>query len=111
MRNPREELSGLSRRLSNGMEVVHENVEESDNAISFEFIFTEPLGGITLSDLSDLYTPKSGNDIIVQKLTNKGWLLKDATVLRHFKMDVLRDDEKRKIKFRYYLVDSSEKAN
>ena len=93
------------------MEVVHEDIEESDDVISFEFIFAEPFGEIALSDLSDLYTPKSGNDIIFQKLANKGWISEDATVLRHFKMDVLKDDEKGKVKFRYHLVDSSEKSN
>jgi len=93
------------------MEVVHEDIEESDDAISFEFIFSEPFGEITLSDFRELYTPKSGNDIIIQKLVARGWISEDATVLRDYKMDVLRDDEKGKVKFRFYLADPSKKAN
>jgi hypothetical protein len=106
MGNIREELGGnIIRRLSNGLEVRQESVDENDNEVTFEFVFINP---ITLSSLSELYTPGSGNDVIYQKLIQKGWILPDGTIFYHFKMDILEDKKNNKIKFRYYLANPTE---
>lgn len=94
----------FKRILSNGVKVLSEEIEEGEGNVDFDFTLER---NVEVSDLSDLWTPGSNNDVIVQTLIKKGWILPDGTTFVRLKMDILRDDVKNKIKFKYYIAESS----
>jgi hypothetical protein len=100
MINRLEQLDSVTRRLSNGLEVARESIEESDDEISFEFTFATP---VELSSLSELQDPNSQNGIIFQRLVQKGWVSQDKKILRFIRREILGYEENRRIKFRFYL--------
>lgn len=92
------------RVLTNGVKVLEEVIDEDDASIGFEFTLDKE---VEPNNLRDLWTPGSGNDVILQKLIEKGWLMPDATAISHFQMDILENKQQKKIKFKYYKAEDS----